>query len=284
VIDQYYSADAFPSLDNLASPSHGVVFAVVDRTADVDLAAKELVAGRFSFRGKSPYAPDLVLVNDFVKETFLQAVVHEHRKLDVSSVGSGKRSSVKSGDEIEKFRKMDANMRVILEAKDAIVLDVLTRQSDMLDIKTAAPVLAVHAVTSLDDAIDFLGRAKAGPALAAYHFGNPQVGKYLAQFVDAQVSFVNHVPRDLLVGPARQLRPDLDLSIAYTVDMLSIHRPTFIRPSISSLKIAAAMSSANSSTAGTILKQTWSPLKAMKRKPGGGIGMLKLSLALYAAY
>jgi fructose-specific component phosphotransferase system IIB-like protein len=47
--------------------------AIVDRTvsqADLALAASEIVRARFSFDGKSPYAPDLVLVNEFVLQQF----------------------------------------------------------------------------------------------------------------------------------------------------------------------------------------------------------------------
>lgn len=47
--------------------------AVVDRTADVDLAARAIAAARFGFGGTSPYAPDLVLVNEFVKRDFFEA-------------------------------------------------------------------------------------------------------------------------------------------------------------------------------------------------------------------
>ena len=51
--------------------------AVVDRTADIQQAAQALCTARFSFKGKSPYAPDLVLVNEWVMQAFLQACVRE---------------------------------------------------------------------------------------------------------------------------------------------------------------------------------------------------------------
>lgn len=53
----------------------GKVVAVVDRTANINQAAEALVAARFSFGGRSPYAPDLVLVNEYIKEAFLMALV-----------------------------------------------------------------------------------------------------------------------------------------------------------------------------------------------------------------
>jgi len=262
----------------------------VDRTADVKLAARELVAARFAFGGSSPYAPDLVLVNEFVKREFLQAVVEEEGRR--RRVGEGKlqgekgrsKASNKTSEQIEKFRKSDSKAECAMEEADAaggaVVLDLHARRPEMLEGKLEAPVLAVHAVKSLDDAIDFLGSAEgsSGPALAAYHFGNAQTGKYLVQFVDARVSFVNHIPRDLLLGPARPAAQTVDPSAAYTAEMFSLARPAFIAPSSASLEIAAALSSAAGSR--RLLEQALSPLKAMKRKPGGGVGMLSSSCCL----
>jgi hypothetical protein len=237
----------------------------------VKLAARELVAARFAFGGSSPYAPDLVLVNEFVKQEFLRAAVEETRRLgDGRQQGEKVKGKGKVSEKIEKFRKGDSKVEVVLDEAGAVVLDLHARRPEMLETKTEAPVLAVHAVKSLDDAIDFIGSAEGGPALAAYHFGTPAVGKYLAQFVDARVSFVNHIPRDLLVGPARPVTQVVDASAAYTVEMFSLARPAFIAPSSSSSEIAVALSSATSSR--KLLEQALSPLKAMKRKPGGGVG------------
>ena len=278
VIDQN-SSECWPRANVLASPSRSRVFAIVDRTADVKLAARELVAARYAFGGSSPHAPDLVLVNEFVKAEFLQAAGEETRRLSDGARSEKAKGSSELSGAIEKFKKGDPKVQVVLEEAGAVVLDLPARRGEMLEVKTEAPVLAVHAVKSLDDAIDFLGSAEGGPALAAYHFGNAQVGKYLAQFVDARASFVNHIPRDLLVGPARPVTQFADASATYTVDMFSVSRPAFITPSTSSSEIAAAMSSASGSH--KLLESALSPLKAMKRKPGGGVGMILLAEFLF---
>lgn len=59
----------------LVSPSQSRVVAVVDRTANLTKAAEALVTARLSFGGKSPYAPDLILVNEYVKRDFLAAII-----------------------------------------------------------------------------------------------------------------------------------------------------------------------------------------------------------------
>jgi acyl-CoA reductase-like NAD-dependent aldehyde dehydrogenase len=60
----------------LSSPSSARTVAVVDRTADLLKAAEALVTARFTFSGNSPYAPDVVFVNEFVKEPFLVAAMN----------------------------------------------------------------------------------------------------------------------------------------------------------------------------------------------------------------
>ena len=65
------------SFNPLVSPSQSRVVAIVDRTADPAKAAQALVTARLSFGGNSPYAPDLVLVNEYVKKTFLVAIMEE---------------------------------------------------------------------------------------------------------------------------------------------------------------------------------------------------------------
>lgn len=280
-IDQN-SSENVPKANHLASPSRNRTFAVVDRTSDVKSAARELVAARFAFGGSSPYAPDLVLVNEFVKQDFLQAVVDESRKLSsaarIYGDAKGKPSSAsRVSNSVEALKKADSNLNTIIQESNAVVLELPTRSSELLQVKTEAPVLAAHTIKSLDDAIDFISNADSAPALAAYHFGNPQVGKYLAQFVDARVSFVNQIPRELLVGPAHPASHPVDPSTRYTVDMFTLARPAFIQPTATSSEIAAIMSAANGSAAQKFLEKALSPLKAMKRKPGGGVGMFFLS-------
>jgi hypothetical protein len=91
-----------PATDEDLGPQHmrlhqddhlpGKVVAVVDRTANINHAAEALVAARFSFGGRSPYAPDIVLVNEYIKEPFLIALVQ-------ASVSFRSSASALQGDE-----------------------------------------------------------------------------------------------------------------------------------------------------------------------------------------
>lgn len=49
--------------------------AIVDRTADLTSAAEAIATARFAYGGNSPYAPDVVLVNEYAKSQFLRALM-----------------------------------------------------------------------------------------------------------------------------------------------------------------------------------------------------------------
>lgn len=71
------------------SPSVAPVLAIVDRTANLEDAAEALLTARFSFNGTSPYVPDVVLVNEFVKKDFLNAVVRKSIDFMTGRHGNG---------------------------------------------------------------------------------------------------------------------------------------------------------------------------------------------------
>jgi aldehyde dehydrogenase (NAD+) len=65
------------SSKTVLSSSEAPVIGIVDRSANLEDAAEALLTARFSFGGNSPYAPDVVLVNEFVKKEFLNAVIRK---------------------------------------------------------------------------------------------------------------------------------------------------------------------------------------------------------------
>lgn len=63
--------------DCLKSATETPVIAFVERDAPIEEAAKALVFARLVRGGKAPYAPDVVLVNEWVKKPFLEAVLRQ---------------------------------------------------------------------------------------------------------------------------------------------------------------------------------------------------------------
>jgi acyl-CoA reductase-like NAD-dependent aldehyde dehydrogenase len=100
-VDQTSTAPAISLTNQLLSSAGTRVITVVDRTADLEAAAKAITHARFSFGGTSPYAPDLVLVNEYVKQDFFEACSKN------ATLAFAKESSVKkvSGNLSEATRK-----------------------------------------------------------------------------------------------------------------------------------------------------------------------------------
>lgn len=72
-LDTRPNASAITSTNSISTPLSRVV-AIVDRSANLRDAAMDIVRARFVFRGQSPYAPDLVLVNEFCIKEFCKLV------------------------------------------------------------------------------------------------------------------------------------------------------------------------------------------------------------------
>jgi hypothetical protein len=282
------SDDHLPRSNQLLSFTGDRTVAVVDRTSDVALAARELVAARFSFGGTSPYAPNVIFVNEFVKQDFLQAVLQETVKLSGgSAVGAGTKGKPVGGSRVQELvdglRQSDRELRVVLQESKYAVVEVQSRQHEVLAKKLNGPVLVLHAIRSLDDAIDLINNTGDNvPSLAAYHFSNAASAKYLTQFVNATASFVNNVPREILVGPAFPASHPIDLAARYPLDLFKAPKPAFIIPPLSSVALDAALSSQSNAAAQMLLTQATVPLAAFKRNPGGGVGFFEQGFLMNA--
>jgi acyl-CoA reductase-like NAD-dependent aldehyde dehydrogenase len=159
---------------HLVSDPEARVVAVIERDADLEVAAQELVKARFALRGRSPYAPDLVLVNEWVKRPFLEAVVR-HAVRFGSDEGKKSPARTAPGQSLSELVRSEKGVNVLSWSSTGAVADVqercvqrpflpgwnstdTSRQSSLLRRKVQESCLLVHAVTSIDDAIDFSRR------------------------------------------------------------------------------------------------------------------------------
>jgi aldehyde dehydrogenase (NAD+) len=224
----------------LASPRTKVI-AVVDRTADLALAAEQLVAARFAFGGTSPYAPDLILVNEFVKKEFLEhALKQSIRYLSGSdeitangSPNSPRQTAQKPASGIaDAFKTLQDSrswrLSVVTKGDNGAVVEMSNLST--LPPKVTQPLFCISAITSLEHAISLVDD-DSQTLLAAYHFGVPSSGKYLSQFINADVSFVNHVPYRILLGPAAPSFRHIDIEKRYNTQNFTRASPAYIVPS-----------------------------------------------------
>ena len=103
LVDQT-STSLTSKMSEMLSGTTSRTIAIVDRTANIDASAKAIVTARFSFQGTSPFAPDLVIVNEWVKKEFFEACTKYVTQL-FSSRGSVKSSSSNATKETAKAVK-----------------------------------------------------------------------------------------------------------------------------------------------------------------------------------
>lgn len=106
----------------VSAPTSPVV-AFVERDADLEAAAKALVAARFGQGGKSPYAPDTVLVNEWIKKEFLSELIKQQIAFtveDTKAIGSKKAMDLIKDGERE-------GSSVVSSSPDGSILDIHDR-------------------------------------------------------------------------------------------------------------------------------------------------------------
>lgn len=265
--------DSWPKANELLSPASSSVVAVVDRTADLSLAARELVQARSLFAGRSPYAPDVVLVNEFVAKDFLDAVFRE----------TGRNPSDRLDHQLGSAKTSEHLLGINLQGDASTGVEPGPELAQALRSNMSEAALSVKPVRSLDDAINLLDN-HAGPFLAAYHFCDLGSAKYLSQFVDAEVTFINQIPRQLLIGPAAPRGRPFDVAHRFPISLFSKQRPTFVTPVSESSQLLTSLSPSDNATAQTLLKEAKKPLKAMKRSQGGGVGFFEQGFLMNASF
>lgn len=164
----------------------------------------------------------------------------------------------------------------------------------LLSQKIRGPVLVVHAISSLDDGIDFANQsAESSTSAASFLFAALPEANYLANFIDAHLSCVNHIPVELLgipytqtpipnptprsntlltdhrkVGPIAPLHHTPSLMPRYTVAMFQEPRPQLLNNTTMTTLVGKTQHDP-SYTGLTDLKQSLeAPLPPMDRKKG----------------
>ncbi|KAL4742673.1 Aldehyde/histidinol dehydrogenase [Aspergillus similis] len=275
-----------PSLpQSLQSPINAKTVAVVDRTADLRSAAESLVTVRFAFGGRSTYAPDIVLVQEFAMKAFVEALIHHSSKYLAGPDGGSREKAVAASNprrpgpslSVLDAAYKDPSARVLVAGSGWGVVEVHDRQSALLQRKekVAEKVLILHPVSSLDDAIDFCAGFET--LAATYTFADAPSAKYLTQYIDAHVSFINHLPVDLLIGPAYPITTHLpaDRSTRYNVASFLVPRPQFVTQSASSTLVRTVLDKPSSTEAIKVWDDALKPLPPTGQKSDKRIGFFE---------
>ncbi|THV46061.1 hypothetical protein BGAL_0421g00090 [Botrytis galanthina] len=282
LVDQT-SNSSTPNIYQLISKSTDRTVAVVDRTADIESAAESIVTARFSFQGTSSYSPDLVIVNEFIKSDFIEACTRYASKFFSSNSSSQSRQN--DGISATKKALKDAENKKqisIFGSSNFVLVDVVDRASTITEMKISGCHLLITGSTSLVDAI--MTQKSKSPLLALYIFSDPSTAKFLAQHLNANTTYINHIPLHLLIGPAA---PDTPLPIpalhTYSVEMFSSPRPQYIAlppADLSLLDKIRAGGSENHELVERIRKMAVKALPETGQAPGHAIGFFEQGILL----
>ncbi|MCJ1472615.1 hypothetical protein MMC13_001264 [Lambiella insularis] len=222
----------------LISPNALRSVAVVDRTARIEEAAHTIVQARMSRRGSSPYAPDVVLVNEFVVEKFMTCTLQHvarymaHSDALVNGHSHKKpRQPLWESEQIVDNAEKSEDIRVVTRGSRGSILYIQNRESALLRQKINGPVLLVHPISSLDDGIEVSKLEREQTLAASYVFAALPEANYLANSIDAHISSVNHIPAELLVGPVAPLHHHPAPTPRYAPFMFQESRPQLLHKS-----------------------------------------------------
>lgn len=114
--------------NGMISPALSRTVAVVDRTAKINEAAEALVAARFAFGGRSAYAPDVVLVNEFAMKPFVEAVIQHASRYLAGENGEARQqqSSPRRSGLLDSIHK-ERSARILVSGSNWGVVEVQDR-------------------------------------------------------------------------------------------------------------------------------------------------------------
>ncbi|KAJ0359648.1 hypothetical protein COL154_008133 [Colletotrichum chrysophilum] len=251
LVDQTGVAPSASHVNHFVSSNTARAIAIVDRTADIEAAAGAITAARFGFGGQSPYAPDLVLVNEYVKKEFFEAC-SKHASLAFARETTVRRAS---------DNKSDETRAAVQEAEEKrLVSSFGSKDFKLVDIKDKKPLLA------------------------GYFFASPDAAKYLSQHLPSHISFVNQIPSSLLLGPAASTSHDAAFEFRYSKEMFSVSRPQFIeQPSGALAKVDQLLSGAGGITTQSLRALATAPLKPTNQPGNSRLGFFEQGFVVGAS-
>ncbi|RWA04712.1 hypothetical protein EKO27_g10395 [Xylaria grammica] len=265
-VNQNGAADGGKS-NTLDSPSSSLTIAIVDRSADIEEAAESLINARFAFNGTSPYAPDVVLVNEFAKKEFLRAVLKhalEHLTEDCDGEAERPARHRRSRNEVTTEGLTQKGFQTLISRSNGDVVEIADRNVLAKLSKVREKRLFVHSFSSLEDAIEVANGLESGRSLAAYAFADWKTCKYLLQFLDADIGLANIVPLEILVGPALPRGHDADISTRYRANLFNRPRQLYSKKPTLTLELEEILKAPNITAQKSIIARHW---KLDQREP-----------------
>ena len=174
---------------------------IVDESADLDLAAKRIVYGKFFNAGQTCVAPDYVLVHDHVHDALINRMVSSIREFYgddpkqspdyariINERHHGRLTALLRGADVVTGGQADVSDRYIAPT----ILKNVNEDDPVMQEEVFGPILPVISVSDIESAIDYVTR-RAKP-LALYVFArNEDVQDRVIAGTTAGGTTVNHI-------------------------------------------------------------------------------------------
>ncbi|KAL6245154.1 hypothetical protein RBB50_007929 [Rhinocladiella similis] len=285
VVDQTGSISAAGMQRLISSETGGAAVAIVDRTADVDQAAKEILKSRMSFSGRGPYAPRYIIVNEFVEAEFLDLLRRYNPQQRTISMNRANSSDVIDHAQpgTEKDNRALAG-EIVLEQPCFRLIRIPDRNELWNPLQASgARSVKLLATSSHDDAIDAINGKNEKALLALYVFADPSAAKYLSQFIRTRVSFVNHIPTNILVWPSAPVGYPVSPDSVYSRTMIESPSPQFVHPGEGSLTLED-LAQDRSQRWEQLYRSSLRPLKPTSQPNPGSMNFFKQGLLVGAVF
>ena len=173
---------------------------VVDKSANIEVAAKRIAWGKTLNAGQTCIAPDYLLIHREVKEAFIEAFEHALRKLHGEDVQQSKHYvrmvSAKAFERVSGYLKegtirhggrVDATDRYI----EPTLLDDVAVDSAVMREEIFGPVLPIVEIESMEQAIEFINDRE--KPLALYVFAKEEYAKRVIALTSSGGACINDV-------------------------------------------------------------------------------------------
>lgn len=168
----------------------------------------------------------------------------------------------------------EEGINVVVSGNNGTVVSVKNRESSLLGRKIEGCLLAVHTISSLDDAID-LANSSPSPLTASFIFSALPAAKYMSQFISANASFINQAPTELLVGPVAPADYPVSLKTRYSRAMFEIPRTQIVQTTRDTEIVNAVLRDSDLAQLKELRKRATVVLPPTGQKEGGSIGFFE---------
>lgn len=156
---------------------------IVDKDADIEMAARRIVWGKGLNAGQTCIAPDYLLLHESVKERFIEAFKHESAHLHGKDASQSKHYVRMVNDRaFERVASYLADGKVVVGGHtkpeeryiEPTLLDSVSPDAAVMQEEIFGPIFPIQTIKSTEEAIDFI--TKREKPLALYYFGPEKRG------------------------------------------------------------------------------------------------------------